>query len=57
MKLYAHYVAATKKRPGELRVTESNRPVGGSVFYLGQTDCKRKAREIAAKLNALCWNF
>lgn len=55
--LYAHFIAATKKRPGEVRITQHNRPIEGAVFYLGMDDCKRKAREIAAKFNAKCWNF
>ena len=55
--LYAHFVAPTKRRPGEVRITPNVRPVGGTVFSLGQDDCKRKAHEIAAKLNATPWNF
>jgi len=50
--MFAHI---TKTKAGYfLRITDSNRPVGGVLYYvLG----KREARAVAAQHNAQAWNF
>jgi hypothetical protein len=47
--LYAHYC-----NDKTLRITNSARPVGGTVYSVAG---KREARALAASLNAKCWNF
>jgi hypothetical protein len=50
--MFAHI---TKTKTGyDLRITDSNRPVGGVVFNVAG---KREARVIAAQHNARAWNF
>lgn len=47
--MFAHYC-----NDKTVRITDSNRPVGGIVFKVAG---KREARAIAAAHNARCWNF
>jgi len=47
--MYAHYC-----NDKTVRITDSNRPVGGSVY---RVTGKREARVIAALFGARCWNF
>lgn len=47
--MYAHYC-----NDKTVRITDSNRPVGGMVFRVAG---RREARAIAVRYNALCWNF
>lgn len=50
--MFAHI---TKIKNGyELRITDSNRPIGGAVYNVPG---KREARAIAAQYNAKAWNF
>jgi hypothetical protein len=50
--MFAHI---TKIKDGyELRITDSNRPVGGFVWLVSG---KAAARKLAASLNAQAWNF
>ena len=47
--MFAHYY-----NDKTVRITDSNRPIGGVVFKVSG---KREARAIAAQYNARCWNF
>lgn len=47
--MFAHYC-----NDKTVRITDSNRPVGGTVFKVSG---KREARAIAVQHNARCWNF
>ena len=47
--MFAHY-----RNDKTVRITDSNRPVGGTVFKVAG---KREARAIAAQHGAKCWNF
>ena len=50
--MFAHI---TKVKTGyELRITDSNRPIGGTVYSVSD---KREARAIAKRHNAQTWNF
>ena len=50
--MYAHI---TKLSAGyQLRITDSNRPVGGILYVVPG---KREARALCAQLNARAWNF
>jgi hypothetical protein len=50
--MFAHI---TKSKTGyDLRITDSNRPVGGTVYSVPG---KREARAIAAQHGAKAWNF
>ena len=50
--MFAHI---TKTKTGfALRITDSNRPVGGVVFNVAG---KREARAVAAQHGARAWNF
>ena len=50
--MFAHITKA--KNGYELRITDSNRPVGGTVYSVPG---KREARVIAAQHGAKAWNF
>jgi hypothetical protein len=50
--MFAHITKATNGY--ELRITDSNRPIGGTVFSVPG---KREARAIAKQYNAKAWNF
>jgi len=47
--MFAHYC-----NNKTVRITDSMRPVGGTVY---QVAGKRDARAVAARFNAKCWNF
>mgnify|MGYP001233655036 CR=1 FL=1 len=47
--MYAHYC-----NDKTVRITDSNRPVGGTAYPVSG---KREARRIAAEHGARCWNF
>lgn len=47
--MFAHYC-----NNKTVRITDSNRPIGGVVIKVSD---KREARAIAAQHNARCWNF
>lgn len=47
--LFAHYC-----NDKTVRITDSNRPVGGTVHPVAG---KVAARKLAAALGAKCWNF
>jgi hypothetical protein len=50
--MFAHI---TKSKTGyDLRITDSNRPIGGTVYSVPG---KREARVIAAQHGAKAWNF
>tara|TARA_R110000868_G_scaffold410895_1_gene700750 strand:- start:1547 stop:1699 length:153 start_codon:yes stop_codon:yes gene_type:complete len=50
--MFAHITKA--KNGYDLRITDSNRPVGGTVYSVPG---KREARAVAAQHNAKAWNF
>ena len=50
--MFAHITKA--KNGYDLRITDSNRPVGGTVYNVAG---KREARAVAAQHNARAWNF
>jgi hypothetical protein len=50
--MFAHI---TKAKTGyDLRITDSNRPIGGTVYSVPG---KREARAVAKQYNAHAWNF
>ena len=50
--MFAHITKA--KNGYELRITDSNRPIGGTVYSVPG---KREARVVAAQHGARAWNF
>jgi len=50
--MFAHI---TKTKTGyDLRITDSNRPIGGTVY---RVPGKLEARAVAKQFNAKAWNF
>jgi hypothetical protein len=50
--MFAHI---TKAKDGyDLRITDSNRPIGGTVY---RVPGKLEARAVAKQFNAKAWNF